>query len=97
MSVSLVIFIIIHIIVLAYFVESLRRTAFRVREYPLEETHETLPFRGLRLRHIIILYILVYITWIIFSIWLYLTFVDPNLFGSSAGKVNTSSKVILDL
>ena len=96
MSVSYIIFIIIQIVVLAYFVESLRRTNIRVREYPLEETHETLPFRGVRLKHIIILYVLTYVIWVIFSIWLYITFIDPTLISESA-TTNTPRNVILDL
>ena len=95
MSVSFIIFIVIQIVTLAYFVESLRRTAIRVREYPLEETHETLPFRGVRLRHIIILYIVCYLAWVGLSFWLYITFVDPSLLSFS--ETNIPSNVILDL
>ena len=71
MSISLIIFIIIHLIVLAFFVETVRRVLLRMREYPLEETPETLPFRSLRLKHILILYVLAYILWIASSLWLY--------------------------
>ncbi len=96
MSVSFIIFIIIQVVVLAYFVESLRRIAVRVREYPLEETHETLPFRGVRLKHIIIFYIIVYLIWVGFSIWLYIIFIDPALL-SESGEISTPRNVILDL
>jgi|WetSurMetagenome_2_1015567.scaffolds.fasta_scaffold857889_1 hypothetical protein len=75
MSVSLVIFIIIHLFVFAFFTESLRRTAYRAREYSLEEKRTTLPFGFIRLKHIVFWYILTYIAWVIFSLWLYSVFV----------------------
>ena len=78
MSATLIIFIIIHVTIFAFFIESLRRTAFRVREYPLDETRETLPLGFVRLRYIVILYVLTYIIWVIFSIWLYNMFVEPS-------------------
>ena len=96
MSATLIIFIIIHVIVFAFFVESLRRTAFRVREYPLDETHETLPLGFIRLRYIVTLYVITYIAWVIFSIWLYNLFVEP----SSAilpEQFNSSGNVKLNL
>ncbi len=96
MSVSFIIFIIIEIVILVYFVETLRRTAIRVREYPLEETHETLPFRGVRLKHIIIIYIIAYLAWVGLSIWLYITFIDPTLL-SESGVTSAPRNVILDL
>jgi hypothetical protein len=76
-------------------VESLRRTAARDREYPMDETHETLPFGFVRLRHIIVLYILVYIAWIIFSIWLYSVFTGTSFFDPN--KVSSPGNLILDL
>ena len=75
MSISLIIFIIIHLITLAFFVETLRRVFKRVQEYPLEENSQTLPFGSVRLRHIITLYIIGYIIWVAFSIWLYVFFI----------------------
>lgn len=75
MSVSLIIFIIIHLGVFTFMVEMLRRLAYRHREYPLDENHETLPFGFLRLKHIVILFILTYIAWVIFSLWLYNLFI----------------------
>lgn len=95
MSANLIIFIIIHIFVFAFFVESLRRTATRDREYPMDETHETLPLGFIRLRHVIILYILAYIAWIIFSIWLYSVFTGASFFGT--GGVRSPDNFILDL
>ncbi|MBN2087308.1 hypothetical protein JW758_03090 [Candidatus Peregrinibacteria bacterium] len=96
MSASFIIFIIIQIVALAYFVELLRRTAMRTREYPLEETHETLPFQNIRLRHVVIFYIITYITWIGFSIWLYVVFIDSSLIPASQ-PANSARDVILDL
>lgn len=96
MSVSFIIFIIIQIVTFAYFVESLRRTSIRVHEYPLEERHETLPFRSIRLRHVIILYVVTYLIWVGFSIWLYVTFINPTLIQSSGG-ISTPRNIILDL
>jgi hypothetical protein len=93
MSVSLIIFIIIHITVFVFFIESLRRSAGRNKEYPLDETHETLPFGFIRLRHVVILYILAYVGWVILSIWLYYVFVgDPFTLTD-----RTPSNIILDL
>lgn len=79
MSASLIIFIIIHLTVFAFVVELLRRLAFRSREYPLDETRETLPFGFLKLRHIVILMIVSYFIWVVFSLWLYHTFIGNQL------------------
>ena len=87
MSISLIIFISIHLLVFAYVVEMLRKIAHRHREYPLDETRETLPFGFLHLRYLIILLILTYVAWIIFTIWLYGYFVG-DLFGVSSGGFN---------
>ncbi|MBU0577707.1 hypothetical protein KJ742_00490 [Patescibacteria group bacterium] len=95
MSVSFIIFTVIHIAVLAFFVELLRRTAIRAREYPLEDTSETIPFGILKLRYIIILYILVYIAWIVFSFWLYSVFLGGDILLSP--KASSLKNVILDL
>ena len=89
MSISLIIFIIIHILVFAYVVEMLRRIAHRNREYPLDETKETLPFGFLRLRYVILGFIVTYVLWLIFSIWLYEYFVG-DLFGRSSQALNNS-------
>lgn len=95
MSVSLIIFIIIHLIVFAFFAESLRRTAERAREYPLDETSQSLPFGFIRLRHIVIFYILTYIAWIIFSVWLYSVFVGD--FSFSFKGIRAPNNNILNL
>jgi len=71
MPISLIIFIIIQLFVLTYMVELLRRLAYRNREYPLDESKETLPFGFLRLRHMVVLLIIAYVIWVIFSLWLY--------------------------
>ncbi len=62
----------------------------RVKEYPLDEKPETLPFGFVRLRHIIVLYILSYIAWVIFSVWLYNIFVDSSFFTSPGSSPNSS-------
>ncbi len=71
MSASLIIFIIIHLGIFAFTVEMLRRLALRHREYPLDENRETLPFGFLKLRHVVVMFIITYIAWVIFSLWLY--------------------------
>ena len=87
MSLSLIIFIGIHIVVFAYAVEMLRRVAHRHREYPLDETRDTLPFGFLKLRYVIILLLITYAIWVIFSIWLYEYFVG-DLLGLSSSLGN---------
>jgi hypothetical protein len=75
MSISTIIFIIIHLFVFSFVVEMLRRLAMRHREYPLDETRETLPFSFLKLRYVVVLFILSYIIWVLFSLWLYDIFI----------------------
>ena len=75
MSISFITFIIIHFGVLAFVVEMLRRIAHRHREYPLEENRETMPFGFLKLSHIVVITIIGYIVWVIFSLWLYNYFI----------------------
>ena len=75
MSISFIIFIIIHFGVFAFTVEMLRRLAYRHREYPLDENRETLPFGFLRLRHIVVMFIIGYVIWVLFSLWLYNLFI----------------------
>jgi len=79
MSASLIIFIIIHLGIFAFSVELLRRLAIRHREYPLDENKETLPFGFLKLGHMVIMFIISYIVWIIFSLWLYNLFIGGLL------------------
>jgi hypothetical protein len=78
MPASLVFFILIHLVVFVFFIETLRRVAKRANEYSLKDTRRTLPFGIVRLRHMVIIYVLGYIIWIIVSIILYLTFVDSS-------------------
>ena len=75
MSISLIILIIIHFGVFTFLIEMMRRLAYRHREYPLDESRETLPFGFLKLRHLVILIIVFYLAWVIFSLWLYNYFV----------------------
>lgn len=75
MSISLIIFIIIHLAVLSFVAEMMRRLSVRHREYPLDETRETLPFGFLRLRYIVVMFIVSYFVWVGFSLWLYSYFI----------------------
>jgi hypothetical protein len=84
MSTNLIIFIVIQLSALIYFVELLRRIYIRTKEYELKETRLTLPFGFLRLRHILVLYILTYAAWIVGSLFLYHFFINPPLAVSGA-------------
>jgi hypothetical protein len=75
MSIGYIIFIIIHLFVFTFMIETMRRLAIRNREYPLDETRETLPFGFLKLRHIVIMFLAGYVVWVVFSIWLYNYFI----------------------
>jgi hypothetical protein len=78
MSFRLILFIIIQLAALIFFIENLRRVSKRAAEYRLEENRSTVPFGFIRLRHIVILYVVSYILWIIFSVFLYSYFIDPS-------------------
>jgi uncharacterized ion transporter superfamily protein YfcC len=78
MSFRLILFIIIQIAGLIFFIENLRRVSKRSAEYRLEENRSTLPFGFVRLRHIVILYVIIYVLWVIFSVFLYSYFIDPS-------------------
>ena len=78
MSGKFAIFIFIHIVVFAFFVETLRRVEKRSSEYRLKDTGQTLPFGLVRLRHIVIIYIASYVAWVVVSILLYLYFINPT-------------------
>jgi len=78
MSTTLILFIAIQLFSLIYFVELLRRIYIRSREYGLKETRHTLPFGFLRLRHVIVVYILSYAVWVIASVFLYSYFINPS-------------------
>ena len=80
MPIRFIIFLIIHVVVLAYLIELLRRTSARVYEHPLEDDEHTIPFGFLKLRYVIALFMMFYVFWVLFSIWLYSVFIDPNLF-----------------
>lgn len=93
MTFSLIFFIIIHILVLVYLIETLRRTASRSREYPLEENPDTLPFGFLRLWHVVFLYVVAYLIWVVLSVWLYFVYIDPS-FLSGSGTVKESDLIL---
>lgn len=78
MSAQLATFILIHLIVLVFFIETLRRVSKRTNEYKLKDTRETIPFGFIRLRHLVIFYVLGYMLWLVVSILLYLTFIDSS-------------------
>jgi hypothetical protein len=83
MSPTLILFITIQLAALVYLVELLRRIYVRSKEYELKEEHSTLPFGFIRLRHVVFLYVVSYLFWVVGSLCLYHYFVDPTLFGSS--------------
>ena len=78
MPIRLIIFIVIHLAALIYFIEMLRRVVKRTKEYDLKDTSQTLPFGFVRLRYVVILYIVAYLVWVISSVVLYLFFIDTN-------------------
>jgi len=69
------IFIVLHVIMFIYLIELFRKLSIRTREYPLEEKPETLPFGFIRLRYVVISYIISYVLWVLLSIWLFNIFV----------------------
>jgi len=85
MSSKLILFITVHLATLIYFVEFLRRIYVHSKEYDLKENRNTLPFGLIRLRHIVVLYILTYVAWVIGSIFLYFYFIDPSLIENGEG------------
>ncbi len=93
------IFIFIHLVVFVFFVETLRRVYKRFSEYNLEDKRETIPFGLVRLRHIVVLYVVGYILWIVVSIVLYLTFVAPDssLSIRNGSRPGTAGSMELDL
>ncbi len=88
MNVSLIIFIIIHFLAFIYLIEALRRIHKRIKEFPLIENRATLPLGFIRLRHIVILYFLAYIVWVILSFMLYAYFITPTFSFDSGYNTN---------
>lgn len=98
MSVQLATFILIHIIVLVFFIETLRRVSKRTNEYKLKDTRETIPFGFIRLRHLVIFYVLGYVLWLVVSILLYLAFIDSSTsFSIRNGQSEIIRSIDLDL
>lgn len=93
MPTRLLFFIILHVLALAYFLETLRRVRQRAKEYPLEDTRVTMPFGMVRLRHVVTLYILIYLGWVLFSLWLYFFWME----GGSAFPEAQPAETILNL
>ena len=94
MSGKLAIFIFIHIVVFAFFVETLRRVDKRASEYKLKDTRQTLSFVFVRLRHTVVLYVLSYIVWFVVSIILYFNFISPNSFPGAENVPSRGSRNI---
>jgi len=94
-----IIFIIIQASALAYFVEALRNIGKRAKEYPLKESKRTLPFGIIKLRHAVFSFILAYLGWVIFSTWLYSSFIDPTLFSfwGAANEAGIINETLLNL
>lgn len=78
MSTPLILFITIHLLAFGYFVELLRRIYVRTKEYDLREKRATLPFGFIRLGHVVAVYVISYIVWIIGSIFIYFWLIDPS-------------------
>lgn len=76
MSISFIIFIVIHILALAYFLETIRRVRHRAKEYPLTESKETVPFGLIRLGHAVVLYGFFYLLWLVFSFVFYFRWLE---------------------
>lgn len=78
MSITFIIFIVLQILAFAYFLEVMRRLRQRTREYPLKDTSETLPFGFVRLSHIVLIYITLYLLWVLLSFWLYFNWLNVS-------------------
>jgi hypothetical protein len=51
----------------------------------MEENRHSLPFGFLRLSHVITLFVIGYMAWIVFSVWLYYIFIyEPQMASVSA-------------
>jgi len=97
MTFKLVLFILVELTALIYFIEVLRRVSKRAREYELKDTKDTIPFGFVRLRHIVIIYIVTYLVWLVFSFVLYFYFIGGGITRLEIGKPSRSTDVILDL
>ena len=78
MSGTLILFILIQLIAFVFFIETLRRVSTKALEYGLKDTVKTLPFGLVRLRHVVILYVISYLIWIVASVFMYLLFISPD-------------------
>lgn len=78
MSFKFILFVLIQLLAFIFFLEMLRRVYKRATEYHLKDDRSTLPFGFIRLRYIMILYVLFYVAWIVFSIFLYSFLIDPK-------------------
>jgi hypothetical protein len=86
MSYPFIFFIIIQVSALIYFVEQMRRILIRTREYNLKEDIHTMPFGFVRLRYVVVLYIISYLLWVVGSFFLYIYFVQSPPNGQIPGE-----------
>ena len=80
-------FIIVHLAALVYFAEMLRRVYNKSKEYELSEDTKTLPFGFVRLRYVVVIYILAYAVWFVGSIFVYIMWVQQSPLGGGASPI----------
>ncbi len=99
MSFNLILFIVVQLATLTFFIEMLRRVHTRATEYGLKDNKNTVPFGFVKLKHIIVLYVLSYLLWLVASVILYIMFVQsPDLLiegGSRSIRSNNSVELNL--
>jgi len=97
MSFKFIIFIFIHLVVLVFFIEMLRRVNKRVGEYVLQDNKNTVPFGFIKLGHIVVLYILTYLVWLVLSVILYIVFIhNPSSF-YDGGNISEKTDSLIEL
>ena len=79
MYIDLILFIVLQLIAFLFFAETIRRVIRRAREFPLKEDASTLPFSFVRLRHVVIFYIVSYLLWVLFSLWVYFSLIHSSI------------------
>lgn len=91
MSLKFALFLIIHIFVVIFFLETLHRIVKRNNEYRLKDSEKTLPFTFVRLKHVVILYVILYLIWVVFSIFIYFYYINPHFSSKYIEKVNNNN------
>ncbi len=97
MSFKFILFIIVQLAALVFFIEVLRRVHKRATEYNLKDDKGTVPFGFVKLKHIVLLYALTYLLWLIASIVLYVYFVQGRIDVTRNTPVRTNGAVELNL